>query len=115
MSASYAQFKRVENTRVSRERDGRRGRELASLIGAVVPIALALLAYTGLHLQTVQTGYAVDRDRRAVTRLLEERQKLLVRLAAATSPARTAAFAGSAGFVPPRSGQTYSFSAEPRR
>ena len=115
MSASYAQFKRVENTRVSRERDGRRGRELASLIGAVVPIALALLAYTGLHLQTVQTGYAVDRDRRAVTRLLEERQKLLVRLAAATSPARTAAFAGSAGFVPPRSGQTYSFSADPRR
>jgi hypothetical protein len=115
MSASYAQFKRVENTRVSRERDGRRGRELASLIGAVLPIALALLAYTGLHLQTVQTGYAVDRDRRAVTRLLEERQKLLVRLAAATSPARTSKFAASAGFVPPRTGQTYSFSKEPRR
>jgi len=115
VSASYAQFKRVDNTRVSRERDGRRGRELASLIGAVLPIALALLAYTGLHLQTVQTGYAVDRDRRAVTRLLEERQKLLVRLAAATSPARTAKFATSAGFVPPRTGQTYSFSAEPRR
>lgn len=115
MSASYAQFKRVENTRVARERDGRRGKELVSLLAAVLPIALALLAYTGLHLQTVQTGYAVDRDRRAVIRLLEERQKLLVRLAAATSPARTAKFASGAGFVPPRAGQIYSFSPEPRR
>jgi hypothetical protein len=115
VSASYAQFKRVENTRVSRERDGRRGKELVSLLAAVLPIALALLAYTGLHLQTVQTGYAVDRDRRAVTRLLEERQKLLVRLAAATSPARTAKFAAGTGFVPQRAGQIYSFSAEPRR
>jgi hypothetical protein len=86
-----------------------------SLLAAVLPIALALLAYTGLHLQTVQTGYAVDRDRRAVTRLLEERQKLLVRLAAATSPARTAQFAAGSGFVPPRAGQIYSFSSEPRR
>ena len=111
MSASYAQFKRVENTRVARERDRRRGRELASLVAAIVPIALALLAYTGLHLQTVQTGYAVDRDRRTVTRLLEERQKLLVRLAAATAPSRTAAFAAGAGFVPPRTGQIYAFSA----
>jgi len=115
MSASYAQFKRVDNTRVSRERDGRRGKELAALIAAVVPIALALLAYTGLHLQTVQTGYAVDRDRRAVTRLLEERQKLLVRLAAATAPARTSRFAASTGFVPPRTGQIYSFSTGPGR
>ena len=115
MSASYAQFKRVDNTRVSRERDGRRGKELAALIAAVVPIALALLAYTGLHLQTVQTGYAVDRDRRAVTRLLEERQKLLVRLAAATAPARTARFASSSGFVPPRTGQIYTFSAGKER
>jgi hypothetical protein len=114
VSVSYAQFKRVENTRVSRERDGRRGKELASLVAAILPIAFALLAYTRFHLQTVQAGYAIDRDRRAVARLLEDRQKLLSRVASATSPARTANYAADAGFVPPRAGQIYAFTAGPK-
>jgi len=114
VSAGYAQFKRVENTRVARERDGRRGKELAALVAAVLPIAFALLAYTRFHIQTVQAGYAIDRDRRAVARLLEDRQKLLARLASATSPARTARYAARFGFVPPRTGQIYAFTAEPR-
>jgi hypothetical protein len=114
MNTAYVQFKRVDNARVARERDGRRGKELAALVAAILPVAFALLAYTGFHLQTVQAGYAIDRDRRTVARLLEERQKLLIRLSAATAPARTARFAASAGFVPPRSGQIYAFAAEPR-
>jgi hypothetical protein len=114
MTASYAQFKRVENTRVARERDGRRGKELAALLAAILPVAFALLAYTRFHLQTVQAGYAIDRDRRTVARLLEERQKLLVRLAAVKAPARTTKYAAGAGLVPPRTGQIYAFSAEPR-
>ena len=109
MSAGYAQFKRVENTRVARERDRRRGRELAALAAAILPVALALLAYTRFHLQTVQVGYSIDRDRRTVARLLDDRQKLLTRLAAATAPARTARYAAGAGFVPPRTGQIYAF------
>ncbi|HET7452364.1 MAG TPA: hypothetical protein VFL12_06455 [Thermoanaerobaculia bacterium] len=108
-TASYAQFKRVENTRVARERDRRRGRELAALAAAIIPVALALFAYTRFHLQTVQAGYSIDRDRRTVARLLEERQKLLSRLAAATAPSRTARYAAGAGFVPPRTGQIYAF------
>jgi hypothetical protein len=108
-SVSYAQFKRVENTRVARERDRRRGRELAALAAAILPVAFALLAYTRFHLQTVQAGYSIDRDRRTVARLLEDRQKLLSRLAAATAPSRTARYAAGAGFVPPRTGQIYAF------
>ncbi len=114
MSALYAQFKRVENSRLSRERDGRRGRELFVLVAAILPVAFALLAYTRFHLQTVQAGYAIDRDRRAVARLLEDRQKLLVRLASATAPSHTASFAARSGLVPPRTGQIYAFAAEPR-
>ena len=110
-TVSYAQFKRVENTRVARERDRRRGRELAALAAAILPVALALLAYTRFHLQTVQAGYSIDRDRKAVSRLLEDRQKLLSRLAAATAPSRTARYAAGAGFVPPRTGQIYAFAA----
>ncbi|MGH9441170.1 MAG: hypothetical protein ACRD16_02735 [Thermoanaerobaculia bacterium] len=107
MSSIYAEFKRVENSRVARERDGRRGKELVALLAAVVPVAAALLAYTGLHLQTVQVGYEIDRGRHTVAKLQEERQKLLLRMAADTSPERAAEFAKKANLGAPKPGQVY--------
>ena len=107
MSSVYAEFKRVENSRVARERDGRRGKELLALVAAVLPVAVALLAYTGLHLQTVQVGYEIDRGRRTVARLQEERQKLILRLAADTNPERAAEFARKASLGAARPGQVY--------
>ena len=107
MSSVYAEFKRVENSRVARERDGRRGKELLALLAAVLPVAVALLAYTGLHLQTVQVGYEIDRGRRTVARLQEERQKLILRLAADTNPERAAEFARKASLGAARPGQVY--------
>ncbi len=107
MSSVYAEFKRVENARVSRERDGRRGKELTALLAAVLPVAVALLAYTGLHLQTMQVGYEIDRDRRTVERLREQRQKLLLRIASDTNPERTAEFARGASLEAARPGQVY--------
>jgi hypothetical protein len=107
VSSIYAEFKRVENSRVARERDGRRGKELFALLAAVLPVAIALLAYTGLHLQTVQVGYEIDRDRRTVAKLLEERQKLLLRIASDTNPERAAQFARGANLLPAKPGQTY--------
>jgi hypothetical protein len=112
---AYAQFKRVDNGRVARERDGRRGRELVTLLAAVVPVALALVAYTGLHLQTVQKGYEIEQSRRTVAQLQEERRKLLLRLASDTSPERSMKFASRRGFVPSRAGQIYYVSPEPRK
>ena len=107
MSSVYAEFKRVENSRVARERDGRRGKELLALLAAVLPVAVALLAYTGLHLQTVQVGYEIDRGRRTVAKLQEERQKLILRLAADTNPERSAEFARKASLGAARPGQVY--------
>lgn len=115
MSALYAEFKRVDNSRVARERDRRRGRELLALTAAVLPIAIALLAYTGIHLQTVQVGYEIDRNRHTVARLREERQKLLSKIAAAASPEKTAAFARREKLVPARPGQTLFVTAEKAR
>ena len=115
MNATYAEFKRVENSRVARERDGRRGKELAALLAAVLPVAVALLAYTGLHLQTVQVGYQIDRDRRTVAALQEERQKLLLRLASDTNPERAAEFARGTRLGPAQPGQTYFVSREASR
>ncbi len=107
MSALYAEFKRVDNARVSRERDGRRGRELVSFLAAGLPVAFALLAYTGLHLQTIQAGYQIEQSRQKAARLQEEHQRLLLRLASATTPERTAQFARRTNLVAPRAGQLY--------
>lgn len=107
MNALYAEFKRVDNARVSRERDGRRGRELVSFLAAGLPIAFALLAYTGFHLQTVQVGYQIERSRQEAARLQEERQRLMLRLAAATTPEKTAQFARRMNLAASRAGQLY--------
>ena len=55
--AAYAQAKRVENLHLTRERDRRRGRELATFLLAGLPVACALLAYAALHIETVRVGY----------------------------------------------------------
>ena len=66
MSTAYSQTKRVENLHLTRERDRRRGRELATFLLAGLPVACALLAYAALHIETVRVGY-----------LREARQKTL--------------------------------------
>jgi len=114
-SAVYAEFKRVDNAKVSRERDGRRGRELSVLLAAVLPVAAALVAYTGFHLQTVQTGYEIERSRKQVAELQEQQRKLEIRLAADTSPARSEAFARRGDLAPARPGQTLYVTREPVR
>ena len=45
MSTAYAQTKRVENLHLTRERDRRRGRELATFLLVGLPVACAFLAY----------------------------------------------------------------------
>ena len=50
MSTVYAQTKRVENLHLTRERDRRRGRELATFLLVGLPVACAFLAYAALHI-----------------------------------------------------------------
>lgn len=105
MSATYVEFKRVENSRLSRERDRRRGRELVAIIAATVPVAAALLLYTSIHLQTVRVGYEIGRSRHMLEQLREQHQKLSVQVEAATSPEKTAACASSRSLAPASPGQ----------
>jgi hypothetical protein len=105
MSATYFEFKRVENSRLSRERDHRRGRELLAIVAATVPVAAALLLYTSLHLQTVRVGYEIGRSRRILDELRVEQQKLVVRIEAATSPEKTVACAAAKSLKPAAPGQ----------
>ncbi|MFN2386966.1 MAG: hypothetical protein ABR576_11900 [Thermoanaerobaculia bacterium] len=102
---AYSQSKRVQNLHLTRERDRRRGRELASYLLLGLPIAFGLLLYAALHVETVRVGYAREARARRVLRLTEENRRLRAELARASSPDRVAAVAGRKGLRPPLPGQ----------
>ena len=105
VSASYAQSKRVENLHLTRERDRRRGRELATFLLAGLPIACALLGYAALHIETVRVGYVREARQKTMAELTEENRRLRVELGRAASPERVAAAAQKKGLRPPHPGQ----------
>jgi hypothetical protein len=104
-SLLYIQSKRVENLHLTRERDRRRGRELATFLLAGVPIAAALLIYAALHIETVRVGYVREARVRTVAQLREENRRLQADLLLASSPERIAAAAARKQLAPPRPGQ----------
>lgn len=106
MSAiAYAQSKRVENLHLTRERDRRRGRELATYLLAGLPVACALLVCAALHVETVRVGYARQTRQKLFAQLDEENRRLRADLALASAPARVAEVAARKGLRPPRPGQ----------
>jgi cell division protein FtsL len=105
MSTAYAQTKRVENLHLTRERDRRRGRELATFLLVGLPVALALLAYAALHIETVRVGYMREARQRAIAQLNEESRRLRAELGRASAPERVAEVARREGLRPPRPGQ----------
>ena len=84
MSTLYAQAKRVENLHLTRERDRRRGRELATFLLAGLPIACALLAYAALHIETVRVGYLREARQKTMSELTEENRRLRAELGRAS-------------------------------
>jgi cell division protein FtsL len=105
MSTVYAQTKRVENLHLTRERDRRRGRELATFLLVGLPVACALLAFAALHIETVRVGYLREARQRTLAELNEESRRLRAELGRASAPERVAEVARREGLRPPRPGQ----------
>jgi predicted outer membrane lipoprotein len=105
MNAVYAQSKRVQNLHLTRERDRRRGRELATFLLVGLPIACAFLVYAALHIETVRIGYTREARARSVAQWRQENQRLRSQLLVASSPDRVASVAAGQNLRPPRPGQ----------
>lgn len=105
MSTTYAQAKRVENLHLTRERDRRRGRELATFLLAGLPVSCALLGFAALHIETVRVGYLREARQKTVAELTEENRRLRAELGRASSPERVAAIAKAKGLRAPHPGQ----------
>lgn len=104
-SVAYAQSKRVQNLHLTRERDRRRGREFATFVLALLPIACAFLVYAALHVETVRVGYAREARAKTFGTVTEENRRLRAQFALASSPERVAAAAARKGLRPPAPGQ----------
>jgi cell division protein FtsB len=104
-TVAYSQSKRVQNLHLTRERDRRRGLELAAFVLALLPVACAFLVYAALHIETVRVGYAREARTKAVNELTEENRRLRAQLALASAPERVAAAAERKGLKPPKPGQ----------
>jgi cell division protein FtsL len=105
VSTLYAQSKRVENLHLTRERDRRRGRELATFLLVGLPVACAFLAYAALHIETVRVGYLREARQKSIAEMTEVNRRLRAELAQASSPDRVAALAKKKGLRPPHAGQ----------
>lgn len=105
MSTVYSQTKRVENLHLTRERDRRRGRELATFLLVGLPVACALLAFAALHIETVRVGYMREARQREITELNEENRRLRAELGLASAPERVAEVARREGLRAPHPGQ----------
>jgi len=104
-SNAYVRSKRVENLHLTRERDRRRGLELATLLLAALPAASALLGWAALHVETERVGYVRGARTRKHAEIFEENRRLRAELARASSPERVQSVAIRKGLAPPRPGQ----------
>ena len=110
---AYVQSKRIQNLHLTRERDRRRGRELATFLLSGLPIACVLLVYAALHVETVRVGYAREARMRTLAQLEEETRRLKAELARASSPDRVAAVAEHKNLRAPAPGQVQFVGAPP--
>lgn len=102
MPGAYTVRRPVVNAYLVRQRDRRRWRELAAVVAVVVPIGVALLAYTWLQLETLRVGYRIERLERQAHRLVQVERQLRLEAAHLAHPERLASRAASElGLAPP--------------
>lgn len=88
MKASYAIQRPVDNEYLVRDRDRRRVRELLRIVLWVLPVALVLLAYIGVHLAVLDQAYAIQGLEERLEVLDREERQLRLEAAYLESPPR---------------------------
>ena len=102
MPGAYTVRRPVVNAYLVRQRDRRRWRELAAVVGFVLPFGAALLAYTWLQLETLRVGYRIEKLEREAHRLAQVERQLRLEAAHLTHPERLASRAAEElGLAPP--------------
>jgi len=85
LTSSYAYHREVENSWLVRERDRRRRREHLRVLLAALPLAAALVGYTWLHVQVLDTGYEIGQLESELRALERQRAELALEAAQRSS------------------------------
>lgn len=88
MKSAYAVRRPVVNAYLVRERDRRRQRELAMVLLAILPLGMALLAYTWIHLELLHLGYQIDQLERDLHHLQQVERQLRLEASHLANPGR---------------------------
>lgn len=88
MKSSYAVHRPVENEYLVRERDRRRWKELGLILLVLAPVALSLSAFTWIHLQVLDAGYAIEALEGRLHDLERQESRLRLEAAHLASPSR---------------------------
>ena len=106
MRGNYAYNRPVENAFLVRERARGRVRELVRVVAVLLPLGLALLGYTWVHLEVLDTGYRINALERRLDGLTREERELRLEAAYLESPRQIEErAAGELGMAPPALGQ----------
>jgi cell division protein FtsL len=88
MRVRYGLHQPVANSYLVRERDRRRLRELLMVLLALVPLGVALLAYTWIHLEVLRIGYNIGDLERRLHRLRQDERHLRLEASYLARPER---------------------------
>jgi len=83
---AYAVHRKVANEYLVRERDRRSRRQLGTVLLILAPAALALTAFTWIHLQVLDAGYAIEELEGRLHDLGREESRLRLEAAHLASP-----------------------------
>lgn len=88
MVGPWAQGRPVENYYLVRERDRRRARELLVVLFVLVPMAVALLGYTWIHLEMRKVGYRIEEQEKALLSMQTQERRLRLEISSLMRPER---------------------------
>jgi cell division protein FtsB len=107
LTSSYAYHREVENSWLVRERDRRRRREHLRVLLAALPVAAALVGYTWLHVQVLDTAYEIGQLESELRGLERQRAELALETAQHSSlPEIERRARDELGMVEPRAERT---------
>jgi cell division protein FtsL len=97
--------KNIDNSRLVKQEDPTRGREMKHFCTALAFLFLLVFGYTWQHFRAIEYGYQVEAAKRELSSLTEMNRALHLEDASLRSPERIDQLARRMGLVPPTPGQ----------
>ena len=97
--------KAIDNSRLVRQTDPKRRREMAAFVGALALLFALSMVYAWQHFSAIEYGYRIEKLRSERETLLEENRQLKLQEASLRDPERIDQLAQKMGLKSPSAGQ----------